>query len=70
MQESNPEEITKVWSKVIKNELERQEEEKSDNEKWLTQNHPKVYELIIHESSKTLVLVLNLLEKLNNEKTR
>jgi len=69
LESKSPEEITKIWSKVIENELERQEEEKSDNAKWLNQNHSKVYELIIHESSNTLVKVLNLLESIN-EKTK
>ncbi len=69
MQESSPEEITKIWGKVIENELARQEEEKSDNAKYLNQKHNPTYELILHEDSKTLIKILHTLEALHNEKT-
>jgi len=69
LQESSPEEITKIWGKVIENELARQEEEKSDNAKYLDKEHTPIYELVLHENSKTLIKILNTLEAIHNEKT-
>jgi len=68
--ESKSDEVTETWHKVISNELERQEEEKSDNAKWLDKKHPRVYELVLHESQKNIIKIMNLLEELENEKTK
>jgi len=70
MESSKTEEITEIWGKVIENELARQEEEKSDNAKWLQQKHPKVYELVLHETSKTIIKILMFIEEINVEKTK